>query len=169
MKRINLEAPWETFAKKVAALLANDPDIIVGELMNDPSERGDYALAIPVYNHEKFLALDRLLPGSKKFGNVTLSIDLYDEENAEVDTEGLFQTLFKDNPVFDSVQTLTDPAGGEWTYVVFRPEVIQFFDDDLTDVNGNWTGIAEDIAREVFAENARGVYFCTAEKQTDEE
>ena len=50
----------------------------------------------------------------------------------------------------------------EHTYLLFKPEVIQFFDDDIYDYEGNWTGLAQDIAREVFADETRGIHFCTA-------
>lgn len=164
MIAIGLEAPWETFAKKVKALFENDPDIIVSDIYEPADGKTDYGLAIQIRNHDKFLAADRLLPGVKTFGNVTLGIDLFDEENAEVNATELFKTLFDGNPIVDSIQTRTDPAGVDWNYVLFKPEVVQFFDDDLGDYNGNWNGLAEDIAREVFEENAHGVNFCTAPK-----
>lgn len=164
MLKLALEAPWETFAKKLKALFEKDEDIIVSEVYEPENGNTDYAVAVQIRNHEKFLAADRLLPGVKTFGNVTLGIDLYDEENAEVNTTELFKTLFDGNTIVDSIKTRTDPAGVEWNYVLFKPEVVQFFDDDLNDFNGNWNGLAEDIAREVFEENAHGVNFCTAAK-----
>lgn len=161
MIKLALEAPWETFAKKVKALFHDDEQINVGDLYETD---GGYAFDIEVRKHEKFVALDRLLPSVKTFGNVTVEIVLYDEENVENDVAELFRTLFDGNPIVDSFKTRTDPAGYDWNYVLFRPEVIQFFDDDLADYNGNWNGLAEDIAREVFEENARGMNFCTAAK-----
>lgn len=160
MIKFALEAPWERFAKMVKALFAQDDDIFVGDIYegNDTT----YALNISVKKHDKFLALDRLMPSVKTFGNVTLGIVLFDEENAENDVLALFKTLFDGNPIVDSIQTRPDPAGVCWNYVLFKPEVIQFFDDDMTDYNGLWSGLAEDIAYEVFEENSRGVNFCTA-------
>jgi hypothetical protein len=163
MLKVALEAPWATWCKELKALFDRDDDITVSEIYEP--ENGldtDYAVAVMVRKHEKFLALDRLLPRMKMFGNVSLGIDLYDEENKEVDVAGLFKTLFAGNPILDSVQTSPDPAGVEWSYVVFKPEVIQFFDDDLTDINGNWNGLAEELALDIFGENSRGVNFCTA-------
>ena len=46
-----------------------------------------------------------------------------------------------------------------------KSELIQFPDDDTSDFNGNWNGLAEDIAREVFEEGYRGISFCTADKR----
>lgn len=163
MLKLALEAPWETFVKKVKALFEGDPDITVHDVYED--DQTDYAFDITVRRHDKFMALDRLLPSIKTFGGVTLGIVLYDEENGEVDVAGLFKTLFEGNPNVDSIKSRTDPAGVDWDYVLFKPEVVQFYDDDLNDYNGNWNGLAEDIAREVFEENSRGVNFCTAAKQ----
>ena len=39
--------------------------------------------------------------------------------------------------------------------VCFKPQVVQFFDDDISDFNGNWSGLAQDIAREVFGDGLR--------------
>lgn len=169
MLNLAIEAPWQTFCKQLKALFERDADIEVSDIYEPENGMDtDYAVAVMVRKHDKFLALDRLLPRIKEFGNVTLGIDLYDEENNEVDTAGLLKTLFDGNPIVDSIRTRTDPAGVDWSYVLFKPEVIQFFDDDLGDYNGLWSGLAEDIAREVFAENGRGVYFCTAAMKVPE-
>ena len=165
MLNLALEAPWQTFTKKLQALFENDPDIDVSDIYEPANAVTTYSVAIQVRKHAKFLALDRLLPSWKGFGNVTLGIDLFDEENEEVNAAELFKTLFEGNPIVDSIQTKTDPTGTDWNYVLFKPEVVQFFDDDMGDFNGNWNGLAEDIAREVFEENSRNVYFCTAPKQ----
>lgn len=163
MKKLVLEAPWETWCKELKAMFKYDKDIEVSDIYEpDNGMDTDYGVAIMVSNHEKFIALDRLMPRMKSFGNVTLGIDLFDEENMEVDMASMFKTLFNGNPIVDSVQTRTDQTGTDWNYVLFKPDVIQFFDDDLTDYNGLWSGLAEDIARDVFEENGRGVCFCTA-------
>ena len=60
---------------------------------------------------------------------------------------------------------MTDFAGTHLGFVLFKPEVIQFLDDDTSDYYGNWNGLAEDIAREIFVEGYRGVNFCTEVKQ----
>ena len=32
----------------------------------------------------------------------------------------------------------------------------------ISDFNGNWSGLAQDIAREVFTNDSSGIHFCTA-------
>ena len=101
------------------------------------------------------------------FGNITLTIVLCDEENSSVHPGyELFNTLFKDNPIAKDIKVVRDQAEVDHVFVRFEPQVIQFYDDDLTDYNGNWNGIAEDIAREIFA-NDWDVNFCTADLRED--
>ena len=160
---LKLDAPWYTFNKMVKALFDGDPDIEVGDVYDVNDGNFDVAFDIAVKNHQKFIALDRLMPDKKIFGNVTLGIVLYDEEND--DGEDLlftyYKTLFEGNPIVDRFETVKDFAGTDWNYILFKPEVIQFPDDDTSDYYGNWNGIAEDVAREVFGQNAIEVNFCT--------
>lgn len=154
-----IESPWARFVKMLKALFDADPEITVGDIHED--ETADFAVDIEVKNHEKFMALDRLLPGVKTFGAVTLRLVLFDEENRAVNPAELFKTLFRGNPILRDVVTRTDPAGVPWSYVVFEPRVLQFFDDNLADYQGNWSGLAQDIAPEIFEGNAGAVHFCT--------
>ena len=158
-----MEAPWYTYHKMVKALFERDADIKVGEVYEPDNGSVNYAFDIEVLKHDKFIALDRVMNGVKTFGNVTLGIILYDEENASnADPLSLYKTLFEGNPIVEDIISHTDLTGTDWNYVCFKPEVIQFYDDDLTDCNGNWSGLAEDIAREIFADNYHSVNFCTA-------
>ena len=161
MVRLGILAPWQTYQKKVKALFEKDPEIVVGDVYEPEDGNTDFAFDIEVMNHEKFLALDRVLPKQRQFGNVTLGITLFDEENAEDDTFELFATIFDGNPILKDVVDVLDPAGYRHLYVIFAAKVLQFFDDDLQDFNGNWSGLAQDIAREVFSEGLRGIHFCT--------
>lgn len=159
MMNVKLEAPWERYRKMVDALFKADDKVQVSDIESDD---GGYVLSVLVYDHEKFLALDRALRKKVVFGNVTLHVDVYDMENEASDGLALFREVFRDNPIAQEIVSRKDRAGVDWDFVCFRPQVVQFFDDDLTDINGNFTGLAEDIAREVFAGNERGVNFCTA-------
>ena len=164
MKRLILEAPWYTYQKKVKALFERDPAIHVGEIVEPEDGSSDYLFDIEVRDHEKFLALDRVFPKCVQFGNVTLAINLYDEENGSEadDVLALYETIFKGNSIVKDVRMAVDQTGTKHGFVRFQPEVIQFFDDDIYDYEGNWTGLAQDIAREVFADETRGIHFCTA-------
>ena len=163
MIKFAMEAPWFTYQKKVKALFERDPDITVGGIYEPEDGTADFGFDIEVKNHEKYLALDRALVKQRTFGNVPLSITLFDEENVNdaEDYAALFETVFRGNPILSDVKRAIDFAGTQLGFVLFRPEVIQFPDDDTSDFYGNWNGLAEDIAREVFLEGYRGVSFCT--------
>ena len=164
MLNVKLEAPWYTWRKKAAALFEADPDIIVGEVYEIDNDDVQYGVDIEVRNHEKFAALDRVLPNVKEFGNVRLAITLFDEENSAVNPDAaLYETIFKGNPILDRVEDTVDHTGTRIGYVIFKPVVKQFFDDNLMDYHGNWSGLAQDIANDVFDNDFRGVYFCTAD------
>ena len=92
-----------------------------------------------------------------------VKIALYDEENNGLNPGvELYETIFEGNPVIEDVKNRVFPDGVSHGYVRFKPEVVQFFDDNLSDYNGNWTGLAEDIAREIFENDSTGMQFCTA-------
>jgi len=164
MMNLKLEAPWNTFRKKVNALFEHDPDITVGEICESENGKTNYAFDIEVRSHEKFVALDRVLPKVKQFGNVSVGITLYDEENTAGDGNrvDLYRTIFQGNPVVKDIKEAVDFAGTPHGFIRFKPEVLQFFDDDTSDFNGNWSGLAQDIAREIFESECAGIHFCTA-------
>ena len=166
MLNLTIEAPWYTFQKKVKALFEADPEIEVGDVIEHGDDRADYSFCIEVRNHEKFLALDRVLPKIRTFGNVTLGILLFDEENtgAEDDRIALYETIFEGNPIVKDIRDITDFTGTRQGFIRFKPEVIQFPDDNIADFDGNWSGLAQDIAKEVFDQEIFGIHFCTADK-----
>lgn len=164
MLTLFIESPWYTFYKKVKALFDKDPDLTVGEIVEPDGGKVDYMFDIEVRNHEKFLALDRVLPKIKTFGNVTLGICLYDEENEVKDGDriNLYKTIFEGNPIVKDIKDVTDFTGTRHGFIRFLPEVIQFPDDNINDFDGNWNGLAQDIAAEVFDNELLGIHFCTA-------
>ena len=171
MVKVTLEAPWYTFQKKVKALFEQDPDIVVGDIYEPDNGKLNYAFDIEVSKHAKFVILDKLLPRIKNYGNVNLGIVLYDEEDATDAMSGLdmYKILFEGNHIVKDIKELTDPMGMKHGYVRFWPEVVQFYDDDISDYSGNWNGLAADIAWEVFENDTSGVNFCTADKREDTE
>lgn len=156
-------APWYTYRNKLAALFREDPDIIVGDVVNSADGDGSVCVPVSVSNHEKYIALDRAMAKAKDFGNIHLTVLLIDatRDNGSDNAE-LYDTIFRGNPLLKDVREVTDPAGAIHGYVRFEPTVVQFFNDDISDYNGNWSGLAQDIAREVFDSSA-GIHFCTAD------
>lgn len=177
---LTLSSPWITYANMLTALFKYDDDILVGDVVEIAGKKsinfiGDvdeiageksinYNLDIEVYDHGKFLALWQVLPRIANFGNVNMQISMFDLENVSgdrTDYAKIFKTVFEDNPIFKEIRSKSDDAGTAHKYICFNPEVIQFFNDDISDINGNWSGLAEDIARTVFVYVGPDVHFCT--------
>lgn len=106
------------------------------------------------YNGDKNAALLKLLPAEKKFGNVTLKINIDGPiSNLAFPTpKELFETAFNGNPAFAYAVAPVDE--GYWffsvTYVVFKNCVVQFFNDNLNDCHGLISTLYQDTAAEIF-------------------
>ena len=162
-KNLKLEAPWESHKKMLHAMFDRDPDIEVGEVGTSKNPDFQYFVPIEVRNHDKFVALTKVLKTSLIFGNVKMEIVLYDVENEFVNPYAqIYQTLFEGNSIVKDIQTASDITGTPIVYVRFQPEVIQYFDDNMSDFSGNRSCLAQDIANEIFDNNQWSLHFCTA-------
>lgn len=159
---LTLEAPWNTYRKMINALFEYDPEIEVGDIVSATGfESADYVIEINTRNRRKFEALKKLLPVRKDFGSVEVVICIYYMENDKRNDIEMFKDLFRDNPIVSNYEKVKLPDGSERNFVCFRPEVIQFYDDDISDCYRNYNGLAEDIARAVFGDRAGDVSFST--------
>ena len=152
---LKLSSPWVNFYREIQALFKDDPKIKI-----DYSE-DDKVIKLFVEGEEKAEALMKLLPTERTFGNVTLRIQVVPANDAAVPRVELFQKAFEGNPVF-SYAKVVEPAPFVFgaSYVVFKNKVVQYFNDDLSDVNGLRSTLYQDIAEDVFGVYD-GVYFST--------
>ena len=155
--RLNLSAPWYTYQKKLTALFEYDDNVTVGPVLD---VGGGKEMEIHVKGTDKTFALAQLLPETVTFGNVTLRLTVVNDTKDKTPAD-LWEAAFSDNPLFWTVDTIKDNAGVEHVYAIFEPEVLQFFNDDLSDYRGNFTALTADVARDVFADT--GVCVCTAD------
>lgn len=158
--RLKLSPPWITYINKLQALFDGDPQIAFNVDMSVPS------VVLATNNGDKAAALLKLLPTEKYFGNVTLKIGVDGPvSNLAFPTRAsLFETAFKGNPAFAYCAAPAEEGYFyvDFTYVVFKNCVVQFFNDNLNDAHGLISTLYQDIASEVFDEaNLTGVYYCT--------
>lgn len=147
-----LSPPWNTFVSELKALFGEDPDIRI--TFNEDS----YEVKLFVANDEKAEALRQLIPEERIYGNVALKVTVVPANADSTNDADTFEKAFKGNPVLKEIMRLKTPFG-EYDYAVFRKEVVQFYNDDLTDPHGNESTLFENIARDVFGDT--GVFFCT--------
>lgn len=151
---LKLSAPWHVFAEKMKTLFEGDKDITVTCADDDI-----HMIKVLVDSQDKYEALVKLLPTIKEFGNVKVLINVVPSNKTKTRRE-LFETLFKDNPVFSTILTKMTPADIEATYVMFKPKVAKYYADNLSDPWGYNNELYADIAREVF-DDAVGIMFST--------
>ena len=154
MTKLNLSSPWMIFFKEIEALFGDDPDITVA------FDENIHAVKLYVNDMEKADALCQLLPQERTFGNVTVKVDVIPANTLQEDRLSLFQKAFKGNPAFAYAKTVEGTFGLMANFVVFRKKVVQFFTDNLKDIAGNRSTLYQDIAADVFGEEA-GFSFCT--------
>ena len=147
-KEVALSSPWMTYYKKLVALFGDDPELDV--LWDDDTK----TVTIESVNTFKIMALEKLLNPTVVFGNITVTVKCLVKNGAEESLSAVFKTAFAGNPHFSQVIDAKVVAMNE-TFVLFQPEVIQFFNDDTTDYYSNWNGLSEDIMRDIIKKDIR--------------
>ena len=153
-KKFKLSPPWITFYHDLNEMFGNDPDI---KLDIDEDE---YVVRMYVEDADKADALSKILPTEKVFGNVTVRIKVIPANAKEESIAELFKKAFKGNPILADALDIIGAFDFRATYVVFAKKVVQYFNDDMGDINGLRSTLYEDIARDMFSVDG-GVFFCT--------
>ena len=154
MATTKLSPPWVIFYKEINELFKKDPAVRViydGE-----------AIKLYVEGDKKAAALTKLLPTVKVWGNTPVEIQVV-PANANYDfskatNKELYEAAFEGNKAVDCIEEVRGLF--DLTYVVFKKEIVQYYNDDIGDLNGIRSTLYQDIAEEVF-EKKEGIYFCT--------
>ena len=154
-QNVKLSSPWAIYYREIDAMFGDDPEIKI-----DFDETANI-IKMYVDNSEKADAISKLLPSEKVFGNVVLKIQVIPGDVNTCARLDLFQKAFKGNPALSYTTEVKEgifPIPFE--YVVFQNKVVQYFNDDLNDINGLCSTLYQEIAKDLFGEKD-GVYFCT--------
>lgn len=151
--------PWYEYQRKVKALFNPDPEIKVGDLRPNGGDN-KFIFTITTTNKDKYGALQKIMPDVKTLGAITINVSIeLDEKPAETNP---YAIAFKGNPLVGRIEKATDYAGTEFTFICFNPAVLQFPNDDITDLYGNFSGLAQDVAREILSDVEHlGTNICT--------
>ena len=153
---IKMAPPWVTYANALMAMFEKDPDIKV------TYDNENLGVKLYVNGSAKADALTKLLPAEKAFGNVTLKISVVPANDNPEDMVKLFRDAFFGNEAVTDIWTapMEVTQSNPLTYVIFRKEVVQYYNDDLSDAHGNRNTLYQEIAKEIF-EDHQGIFFCT--------
>lgn len=156
--KIKMSSPWVTLLNEYVAMFGDDPDIKV-ESRND-----GMTIRLLVSNSDKADALTQLLPDHYDFGTVTVGIEVVPDNGFDTARSSLFVRAFANNPVLSRIITLSDVFASPITYVVFRKEVVQFWNDNLGDPHGNVSTLYQDLAGDVLGDQD-GILYCTESEE----
>ena len=155
MAVVKLSAPWQTYYKELSLLFEHDDEV---RIVYDTDAQ---IINIYVDNAVKAEVMATVLPAVKQFGLVELEINIIPSNRVNM-LMG-FVDLFKGNSSGDDVVVVDGIMSNPITYVIFKKEVVQYFNDDLGDAHGVCSTLYQDIAKRVFEEH-EGVFFCTTTK-----
>lgn len=160
--RMKISPPWITYVNEVNCLFEHDPEV---QLIYNNDEK---TVELYVEDPAKAFAIDRLLPDEVEYGNIILEVKVIPGNKTPSDdipdnptNDWLFNTAFKNSPVFAYTKTISGLFSNDLTYVVFKNRVVQFFNDNLNDIHGLVSTLYQEIANDVFSDELNGVCYCT--------
>ncbi|PFA62207.1 hypothetical protein CN378_21610 [Bacillus sp. AFS015802] len=162
---VQLSPPWITYFNELKNTIGTDPEVTMGPLIPVDSQ---YIAIVTTTNNEKAAALATLLDPSIEFGNVTLTVIIVNNEQEIVTglpcplrsfaVAELVQVALEGNPYFERVVVKPQlPGGPNAVYPVFKAEVIQFFNDDISNLCNSFTGVASTVFSDVMKDDVCGV------------
>jgi hypothetical protein len=155
-----LSPPWWTVQKKIKAMFKDDPDIEIKSVSKGGDASGvTYTIYLDTPDAAKAIALEKILKTEYNFGNIKLKV-IVRVTNANNKTVLPAESIYDNyldalatTPAVVDIRHVADMFGTKWIVIDFKKEVVQFWNDDLTDYYGNWNGLYTDIATDIFKYN----------------
>ena len=158
MAILKLSAPWQIYYKELCELFKHDSEV---RIVYDTDEQ---VINIYVENTAKADAMAAVLPTEKEFGGVTVYINVIPAnptfKKAKSVRATIYEDLFRGNPIVDDIVTIEGVMTNPITYVIFKKEVVQYYNDSLSDAHGMCSTLYQDIAKRVL-DAGEGIFFCT--------
>ena len=163
MALLKLSSPWVEHYRKIEAMFKNDSDVKV--IFNE----NDMEVRLYVDNRtSKANAIEELLVSPVEFGNVTLNITVIpaNEATYKVDFKAsknpactVLHEAFRGNTAWTGIEECK-LGPSVFTYVMFKKEVVQYFNDSLNHPEGIHSTLYQEIAKDIF-KSLDGVFYCT--------
>lgn len=163
VSNLKLSPPWTTYENEINTMFRDDFDVIVDD-MDD-----DYTIKLRVEKADKAAALSKLLKPTVTFGNITVNVIVVpanENEKTTVDVDSmkvteLYNTALKDNMAFEEIIEMAEGVPFAMNYVVFRNQVVQFYNEDLSDPLGMCSTLYQTIADHIFNRDLYPIFFST--------
>ena len=158
MAILKLSAPWHTYYKELNELFKFDDEV---RIVYDTDEQ---IINIYVEDAAKAEAMAAVLPTEKDFGGIKVLIVIVPANStfkkAKSVRGSLYEDLFRGNPIVDDIVTIEGVMTNPITYVIFKKEVVQYYNDSLSDAHGLCSTLYQDIAKRILDAD-EGIFFCT--------
>ena len=151
---LTLSSPWILYYHELTAFFSEDPNVSVA------FDETNFVIKLFVCGEEKADALAQLLPTEKQFGNVTVKIQVIPANKLGVSKLELFRKALEGNAAVSYMQTIEGLYSNELNFIVFANKVVQYFTDDLGDINHVRSTLYQDMAKELFGEH-ESIFYCT--------
>jgi len=160
---VGLSPPCYTFHNYLKHSIGRDQHVDVLEMEEISDD--DYLISIEVMCKNKAIALATLLVPCKNFGNINVRVKVlhcgrtvkpYCRPLGARNLISIYEEALDTNYYFEFVES-EEFWGSTVIYPVFKKEVIQFYNDDLSDLFENFNGVAAMVFAEVLELNIDGV------------
>ena len=158
-----LSPPWYTFFNFLKHSVGEDRCVEVLEMRE--LSGGKFLIEVDVKDRDRATAMATILLPHKNFGNIDVCVEVSHCGRAVRPGEPprnahglarLFEEAFCTNCYFERAESVRVP-GGTWVFPVFAKTVIQFFNDDISDLYSNFNGVAADVFAEVLRLSINGI------------
>ena len=155
-ENVRLSPPPYTYFNFIKHSIGNDSCLEVLEMQ--VQEEGNYLIQIEVQDRRHARALAAILELHKNIGNENIYIEVLhkgtivepqEDYKTMKDFIKMFETALCSNRYFNRATFIKSLAGYPIVFLIFKKEVIQFFNDDISDFFNNFNGVAADVFREV--------------------
>ncbi|MCA1320191.1 hypothetical protein LC085_09765 [Bacillus tianshenii] len=159
-----LSSPEFTYFNELKYSVGNDPGVTVNSLIELPLNTG-FLIIILVKNRKKAQALATILNLLKQFGNINIFvvviyegqiIEPLEEPLTPEEIQQLYKTALKTNRYFKFAKVAPISPDIDSVYPIFSKSVIQFFNDDISDLFQNFNEVAAHVFRDVLKTNISG-------------
>ncbi|MFD0590939.1 hypothetical protein ACFQZE_23370 [Paenibacillus sp. GCM10027627] len=170
---VGLSPPDVQYYNEVKYSVGDDHQVKVGPYFQEPN--GPTIITLHVKGLKKAQALATLLVNSLSIGNFNIEVRVLYKGQLVLPFIGvltpfeivkLYQIAFKTNRLYKTTKA-RDIFDNVFVYPIFKAEVVQFFNDDISDYYSNYNNVAAFVFRTVLKNEISGtiIQFSTAKKK----
>lgn len=173
MANLKLISPWRNYYHEIQAFFKEDPYVTV------VFDEDNMEIKLFVQASDKAEALRQILNPEKTFGETTVKVTIVPANTMSREIKLMMKSMIEAeefervinialdcNRLFNDVRVIEGLLGFNAIYILFNKKVVQYYNDNIGDLNGIKSILAEDIARDIFVSRP-GVFYCTNITETE--